>query len=148
MTPSSLINYPRYITCVEDNDLDYMVILRVFNRLNVSQQINRYARGRDFLIDILGGSGGTARPDLPSLILLDMNLPDISGQIVLDALKSDSRTMHIPVVIFTSSSRPSDVLNCYERGANAYVTKPTDLDEYQEAITNLNHFWLNSAVLP
>jgi CheY-like chemotaxis protein len=84
----------------------------------------------------------------PGLILLDLNLPGRGGLEVLAEIKADTELRLIPVVILTSSGAERDVLQSYERNANAYVTKPIDIDEFLAAIRSLGDFWLAVVQLP
>ena len=84
----------------------------------------------------------------PGLILLDLNLPGRGGLEVLAEIKADTDLRVIPVVILTSSGAERDVLQSYERNANAYVTKPIDIDEFLAAIRSLGDFWLAVVQLP
>jgi CheY-like chemotaxis protein len=84
----------------------------------------------------------------PGLILLDLNLPGRGGLEVLAEIKADAELRLIPVVILTSSGAERDVLQSYERNANAYVTKPIDIDEFLAAIRSLGDFWLAVVQLP
>jgi CheY-like chemotaxis protein len=84
----------------------------------------------------------------PGLILLDLNLPGRGGLEVLAEIKADAKLRVIPVVILTSSGAERDVLQSYERNANAYVTKPIDIDEFLAAIRSMGDFWLAVVQLP
>lgn len=84
----------------------------------------------------------------PHLILLDLNLPKVSGHEVLKKLKSDRGLVDIPVVVFSSSHQESDVTKAYNDHANCYVRKPLNLDEYFAAINEIWSFWTKIAILP
>ncbi|MBL8954676.1 MAG: response regulator, partial [Myxococcaceae bacterium] len=86
--------------------------------------------------------------DLPALALLDLNLPKVDGLGVLNAVRADSRTKRLPVVMLTSSAEQEDVLRSYDLGANAYVRKPIGFVEFVEAVRALNLFWLVVNALP
>jgi CheY-like chemotaxis protein len=88
---------------------------------------------------------GTPNPDL---ILLDLNIPKRSGFEVLEHIKADSLFRHIPVIILTSSKADGDVFRGYSSYANAYVTKPANLDQYFTVVRIINEFWLSTARLP
>lgn len=87
---------------------------------------------------------------LPDLVILDMNLPDLSGLQVLRQLRAQPRTALVPVVMLTSSRLPEDILACYRHGANGYVAKPVAFSQYRSKLLRLVQFWLevNEAPLP
>ena len=78
----------------------------------------------------------------PSLILLDLKLPRLSGHDVLRAIKSDERTRSIPVIVLTSSNQECDLTKCYQLGANSYIQKPVDLHKFQETVRTFGLYWL------
>lgn len=95
-------------------------------------------------LDYLFSQGAHAdrKPGLPSVMLLDLNLPQIDGLEVLRRLRADARTALLPVIILTSSKEDEDVLQGYSLGANAYVRKPVDFDHFSKAVSTLGLFWL------
>jgi CheY-like chemotaxis protein len=82
------------------------------------------------------------------MILLDLNLPRMSGREVLEAIKADPTLRNIPVVILTSSEAERDVVSAYELHANCYVTKPVDLDQFINVVRSIEDFWLTIVRLP
>jgi len=86
--------------------------------------------------------------DLPDLILLDLNLPGIKGHEILKQLKNEPRLNSIPVVILSTSSAPEDIRLAYSRQANAYVNKPSGLNEFQSTVEKIYTFWFDAALLP
>lgn len=84
----------------------------------------------------------------PDLILLDLNLPRVSGREVLKELKGDPVLRKIPVVVLTTSAADTDVLKCYDLGANCYITKPVDFEQFQRIIKVIDEFWLTIVKLP
>ena len=84
----------------------------------------------------------------PSLILLDLNLPEKSGLEVLKEIKTDSILKCIPVIVLTNSNDNKDALKSYKHHANAYITKPIDHDKFKEYISTFKEFWLNNVQLP
>lgn len=84
----------------------------------------------------------------PDLILLDLNLPRLDGLEVLEAIKRDSRLKTIPVIILSTSTAPSDVLKAYQKGANMFVSKPFNYDEFNAVIATIDAFWFGIATLP
>ncbi|MCO5972689.1 response regulator [Actinoallomurus soli] len=92
-----------------------------------------------------GEHTGASRPDL---VLLDLNLPKYSGRAVLESIKTDGELRSIPVVIFTTSASSDDVAATYLLHANAYVTKPVDLDGFTSTVQQINSFFTRTARLP
>jgi CheY-like chemotaxis protein len=90
----------------------------------------------------------TARRPRPDLILLDLNLPRKDGREVLAEVKTDADLKRIPVVILTTSQAEADVLKTYNLGANCYVTKPIDLNQFLHVVQSIQNFWLSIVVLP
>ncbi|HXM66818.1 MAG TPA: response regulator [Candidatus Acidoferrum sp.] len=83
----------------------------------------------------------------PHLIMLDLNMPRKDGWAVLVDVKSDSALNTIPLVVFTTSEARTDIVRCYELGANSYVTKPGDLDRYRATVTGIGNYWFGFASL-
>lgn len=96
----------------------------------------------------LRNQGDYGEAPIPDLLVLDLNLPRKDGRAVLSEIKSDSRLSKIPVVIFTTSQAGNDILGCYELGANCYLRKPGNLNDYRAAVQSLADFWLGFASLP
>ena len=129
---------------VEDSDEDFAVLQRLMQRMAVQNPIYRCADG-DEVFDFLDQACNS--PDLdtvprPSIILLDLNLPGTDGRVVLEQLKHDGDLKEIPVVIFTTSSNPSDIEFCYQHGANGYLVKPVNSVELQRTVQAFVDYWL------
>ena len=90
---------------------------------------------------------GTLRP-IPDLVLLDLNLPNVSGQEILQALKADPHLKSIPVIVLSGSRSQEEIDSVYRLHANAFVPKPDRLDDFMSLVASLGAFWLNVAVLP
>ena len=101
-------------------------------------------------LDYLLGTGGNAPglSELPQLVLLDLKLPRIDGLEVLRRIRAHERTVYLPVVILTSSKEEEDIVRGYQVGANAYVRKPVDFVEFNQAIATLGMFWILLNRLP
>jgi two-component system response regulator len=85
---------------------------------------------------------GKAVPEKPKLILLDLKLPRVDGHEVLKHIKNDPRTSAIPVVVLTSSSEERNVMQTYEVGANSYIIKPVDFEQFTESVRDIGKYWL------
>lgn len=136
------------IYLVEDNPGDIRLTQEILAQSELPSSL-RVAYDGEEAIAYLSALDETLDTDpLPDIILLDLNLPKKSGLEVLDVLKNDSLLKSIPVVILTSSESEVDVLNCYTKHANAFITKPVDFDQYTEVITNIQRFWSDVVELP
>jgi CheY-like chemotaxis protein len=134
------------ILIVEDNPQDEMLILRVLRKAQVAQWIDVVRDGQQAL-DYLFAEGEFAsrpQPGAPAVIMLDINLPRLSGLEALERLRTDARTRWLPVVIFTSSDDEGDRLRSYQRGANSFVRKPVRFEEFTETVTRIGHYWLEA----
>lgn len=127
---------PRPILLVEDNPDDERLTLRAFKRSNMTTPI-LIARDGAEAIQVLSD----ADPP-PSLILLDVKLPKIDGLEVLKHIRSQERTQLLPVVMLTSSSEEQDIIESYQLGANSYVRKPVDFDQFTDAVSQVGLYWL------
>jgi two-component system response regulator len=137
------INVPR-ILLVEDNPDDEMLTLRAFRKSNLKNELVTVHDGAEAL-DYLFGQGayaGRDPKDVPHLVLLDLKLPRVDGLEVLQRIRQDDRTRLVPVVILTSSKEQEDLVRSYSLGANSYVRKPIDLNQFISAIQQLGMYWL------
>jgi two-component system, response regulator len=129
---------------VEDSEDDVELMLRSFKKHNLSNKVEVTRNGQEAL-DYLFGRGSYAKRDaaeLPALILLDLKLPKLDGVEVLKQIRSNRATKYIPVVVLTTSSQMIDKIRCYDNGANSYVRKPVDFDQFIEATRQLGSYWL------
>ena len=99
-------------------------------------------------LDFLYRRGKHENAPTPDLILLDLNLPKYDGRQLLEMIKSDAALCHIPVVVLTTSSAEEDILRSYKLHANAYVTKPVDLDQFMKAVRGIDEFFVQVVRLP
>jgi two-component system response regulator len=132
------------ILLVEDNPDDEALTLRALKKNNIKNEVVVVHDGAEAL-DWLFARGSHAGRDasiLPQVVLLDLNLPKVSGLEVLEALRSDPRTKRLPVVLLTSSKEEQDVIAGYDLGANSYVRKPVDFAAFTEAMRHLGMYWL------
>ena len=134
----------KVILLVEDNSDDEELALLAFEKSRIANEVV-VARDGVEALDYLFGTGAHAGRDvsnLPQVVLLDLKLPKVSGLKVLQRLRSDTRTRRIPVVILTASKEEQDVIEGYDLGANSYVCKPVNFNEFIEAVQNLQVYWL------
>lgn len=133
----------RPILLVEDNPDDEALALRAFSKLNISNKIV-VARDGVEALDYLFATGAHANtsPKMPALILLDLKLPRVDGLQVLRQIRDNEKTKILPVVILTSSREEQDMMQGYNLGANSYVRKPVDYNEFVNAVSQLGVFWL------
>jgi len=132
------------ILLVEDNSDDEALTMRALMKNNLSNEIV-VARDGVEALDFLFGEGVHAGRDtsvLPALVLLDLKLPKLDGFEVLKRLRADARTSLLPVVILTSSKEQQDMLDGYGLGANSYVRKPVDFQQFVESVRQLGLYWL------
>src|SRR5690242_1957109 len=128
------------ILLVEDDPTDQKLVRRVLSENGLSGEVRLANDGQEALDFIFGRGDHTASEqpaDLPRLVLLDLNLPKVDGLQVLRAIKSDSRTRGIPVVVMSSSTEPEDLFRCYQEGVNSYVQKAVDFEQYRQMLSAL-----------
>ena len=134
----------KIILLVEDNLDDEELTLRALKKNNILNEVVVARYGVEAL-DFLFATGSYAGRDIsitPQVILLDLKLPKVNGLEVLRQLRADVRTKLLPVVILTSSSEATDIINGYNLGVNSYVRKPVDFSQFMEAIRQLGLYWL------
>jgi CheY-like chemotaxis protein len=138
------VHEKKVILLVEDNPDDAALTLRALKKNNITNKIV-VARDGVEAIDYLFGTGVHAGRDSnlqPEVVLLDLKLPKMDGFEVLAKLRADERTKLLPVVILTSSKEEQDVAHGYGLGANSYVRKPVDFEQFVEAVRQLGLYWL------
>ena len=134
----------KMILIVEDNPDDEALTIRALKKNNIRNRLMIVRDGAEAL-DYLFCTGTYSERDprdLPQVILLDLKLPKVDGLEVLKRIRSDQRTDLLPVVILTSSKEEQDVLQSYKNGANSYVRKPVDFNEFLEAARQIGLYWL------
>jgi len=129
------------ILLIEDNPDDEALTLRAFKRSNVVNEIEVVRDGQEAL-DYLFGNGAAEAHPTPALILLDLKLPKVDGIDVLKQVRAHDGTRLVPVVILTSSHEESDLIATYGNGANSYVRKPVDFNQFAESVRQLGLYWL------
>jgi two-component system response regulator len=138
---------PIEVLLVEDDPGDELMTREAFEDNKISNTLHVVRDGEEAL-DFLFQRGKHADAPRPDLILLDLNLPKYDGRQVLQIIKSDDELAHIPVVVLTTSSAEEDILRSYKLHANAYVTKPVDLDQFTAAVRQIDEFFLTVVRLP
>ncbi len=130
---------PKTILLVEDNADDEQLTLRAMRQSDIPNII-RVARDGAEALDKLFGVG---QDYLPDLVLLDLKLPKVNGLEVLQKIRANENTKTLPVVILTSSDEERDIVESYELGANSYIRKPVDFDQFIDAVRQLGLYWLS-----
>lgn len=134
----------KMILLVEDNPDDEVLTLRAFKKNNIKNEVIVTHDGEEAL-DFLFCRGAYAErdpQDFPEVVLLDLKLPKVDGLEVLRQIRADPQTRLLPVVILTSSKEEQDLIEGYSRGANSYVRKPVDFNQFVEAVRQLGLYWL------
>jgi CheY-like chemotaxis protein len=144
MTPD---NRPIVVLLIEDDPGDELITREVFEHNKIHNTLNVARDGQEGL-DYLYQRGAYRDAPQPDLILLDLNLPKYDGRQLLEKIKTDPDLCHIPIVVLTTSSTEEDVLRSYKLHANAYVTKPVDLDQFMYAVRQIDEFFVQVVRLP
>jgi CheY-like chemotaxis protein len=133
------------ILLIEDNEGDILLTTEAFEESKIVNSINAIRDGKaaiNFFESI------TSKADIPHLVLLDINLPKMSGHDVLAYIKSSQKYSSIPVIMLTTSSAEKDILQCYRNHVNCYITKPIDVADFMKAIVKIEDFWINIVSIP
>jgi chemotaxis family two-component system response regulator Rcp1 len=135
------------VLLVEDNPGDVRLTGEAFREANASIRLHVASDGVEAMA-FVKQEGPHANAPRPDLILLDLNLPKMDGREVLAQIKGDDYLKTIPTIILTTSGAQADILRSYQLHANAYVSKPLQLDAFQSLVSSINGFWLTKARLP
>jgi CheY-like chemotaxis protein len=138
---------PIEVLLVEDDAGDELMTREAFAEHKISNRLHVVRDGQEAL-DFLFRNGAHADAPRVDLILLDLNLPKYDGRQVLERIRSDQDLTHVPVVILTTSASEEDILRSYKLHANAYVTKPVDVNEFIAAVRQIDEFFLSVVRLP
>ena len=133
------------ILLVEDNEGDVLLTTEAFEESKIVNKIIPIKDGRqaiDFFESMKKGE------EVPHMVLLDINLPRVSGHEVLMYIKSNEKYKSIPVIMLTTSSAEKDILQCYKNHVNCYITKPIDVSDFMKAISKIEDFWINIVSIP
>lgn len=134
-----------FILLAEDNDDHAALIQRAFHQSGLRGDLVRVGHGEEAL-DFLYGRGnytGRDTSSLPSLVVLDLKMPKVSGLEVLVHIRSEQLTKCLPVVMLTTSDEKRDVTACYVSGANSYVRKPVGFSEFTDVVREIGRYWLD-----
>ncbi len=143
-------NKTKFILLIEDNPDDELLTIQALKDSNISNDVI-VARDGEEALDFLFGTGKYLGRDLtllPQVTLLNIKLPKLDGLEVLQQIRANKNTKLLPVVMLTSSKEEQDLIHSYELGANSYIRKPVDFDQFTKAIQNLGLYWLVLNELP
>ena len=133
---------PVTIIMIEDDEGHARLIEKNIRRAGVANQIVPFTNGTDALAYLMGPDGtGVANKGRQLLVLLDLNLPDMTGVDILEKVKGNEHTRRSPVVVLTTTDDQREIQRCYDLGANVYITKPVDYDGFANAIRQLGLFF-------
>lgn len=132
------------IILIEDNKNDAELAIRALRKGKLDKNLIHLKNGAEALEFVfgLGKFEGRDTRNQPKLILLDLKMPKVDGFEVLTQIKTNEVTKAIPVVVLTSSKEPLDIERAYSLGANSYIVKPVDFDQFSNVVTNLGRYWL------
>lgn len=132
------------ILLVEDNTSDAELTIRALKKKNLANSLIHLRNGAEALDFIFakGEFSGRDPHKIPKVILLDLKMPKVNGLEVLEKIRKDERTKRIPVVVLTSSREDPDIDACYALGANSYIVKPVDFDNFVKAVSEMGFYWL------
>lgn len=136
-----------HILLVEDNEGDIVLAQEALNSARIINQVS-VVRDGDEALEFLNRKGKYQQAQLPDLVLLDINMPKVSGMEVLVAMKNDEQLKAIPVIMLTTSSSERDIKFAYDNHANCYITKPVDVERFLEMIVKIEDFWISIVKLP
>ncbi|GAA3227692.1 response regulator [Dactylosporangium siamense] len=135
------------VLLVEDDLADVALMESAFDDHRLPSELHHVADGEQALAFLYREEPYTDAPR-PDLILLDLNMPRVDGRQALTLIKQDENLKSIPVIVFTTSSTDSDIMASYSRNANAYVTKPIDLDQFEYVVAEIRNFFGHTVTLP
>lgn len=136
------------ILLVEDNPADARLIMEFFKEINIKNNLHIVHDGMEAMEFLFKQCKGNMDKYCPDLVILDLNLPRMSGREILKEIKEDEELKTIPVLILTTSDASEDVKECYDHYANCYLIKPVDFDEFANVMESIKNFWFNKVELP
>nr|MBL8457221.1 response regulator [Zoogloeaceae bacterium] len=131
------------ILLIEDNPDDEALTLRAISKNAIGNPVVVARDGVEAVDYLFGGTATGGDQGLPAIVLLDLKLPRIDGLEVLRRIRADERTALLPVVILTTSSEPRDIEQAYQLGANSYIRKPVDYQQFVQTVAALASYWLS-----
>ena len=138
------------ILLVEDDEDDVRLTQRAFKKGRITNKLYVVRDGEDAMefLEHRGQYSDPIEAPRPGIILLDLNMPKMSGREVLEKIKNNEKLQSIPVIVLTTSDSEKDVLESYQHGANTFITKPVDFGKFVDAVVTLGKYWLTIAELP
>ena len=138
------------ILLVEDNPADVEITRRALRESAAPVELIVVRDGQEALDYLLrqGSHAADVAWRMPDLVLLDLNLPRLTGRDVLQRLRATEAFRSVPVVVLTTSKRPEDIRDLYAAGANTYIEKPQDFNQFVEVLRTVRQYWLDTALLP
>lgn len=136
---------PIHILLIEDNEGDILLTTEALEESKIINAITVIKDGKaaiDYFNDL------NKKSDMPDMVLLDINLPKVSGHEVLIFIKTHADFKHIPVIMLTTSSSEKDIMQAYNNYVNCYITKPIDVTDFIRAMTKIEDFWINIVTVP
>ena len=133
-----------YILLIEDNEDDELLCIRAFKKSKIKNEIKVLRDGAE-AIDFFACRGDFSERDCndrPEIILLDLKLPKVDGLEVLEFIRKQEETKLLPVIILTTSKEESDIVKSYSLGANSFIRKPVDFEQFYKAVNQLGMYWL------
>jgi CheY-like chemotaxis protein len=138
------------ILIAEDDEDDYLLTIEALKEAGVDMQVKWVKDGEELMnyLEPIGAAVKKSSLEVPSLILLDLNMPRMDGREVLEEIKKNNTLRKIPVVILTTSKAETDINHAYDLGVNSYIQKPVRFNEFVEVIKVLSHYWFQIVKLP
>lgn len=136
-----------HILLVEDNEGDILLTTDVLEEKKIINKVSVVKDG-NLAIDFLHQRNDYKNVELPNLILLDINLPKRNGHEVLQYIKANEKFKHIPIIMLTTSSSEKDIMLSYKNYANCFITKPVEVNDFIDAVTKIENFWISIVHLP